>query len=394
MDDLTAPSLWSAHPTAPDSPTPPGVTYRFIVRVTVPGKAVRLRFSNPRESPLAARAGTQPVTFGRVRVGVRAGRSGAGLLPGTDKSVTFHGNRAVTIAPDGSILSDRVDLAVRRLQDLAVSVYVAKAVAPPLHPQTYVTQYLTRPGAGDRTGESSGLTFVAVQEPIYWLDAAEVLTPAPRAMVAIGDSITDGEDCQPKRSGGACTYTDDFAMNKYPTYPEFLARRIAASKRLAQTAVVNEGVNADSLNGFAGRTVGLDGRLQHDLLQLPGVTDVVLEFGTNDVTLGMSATQVIQGLERVVAMLHERGIRVIGATLVPREGYAFDSRSMDAARARVNGFIRMSPIFAGVLDIAKALGRHGNDNRYQPRYDSGDHLHPNTAGRRAIADSLKLSFLR
>lgn len=47
-----------------------------------------------------------------------------------------------------------------------------------------------------------------------------------------------------------------------------------------------------------------------------------------------------------------------------------------------------------MLDIAKVVGQPGNDNLYQPRYDSGDHLHPNTAGYQAIANSLNLGFLQ
>ncbi len=383
VDDLTAPSLWTAHPTAPGTATPSGVTYRFIVRPTLSGTAVRLRFANAKDSPLAPASGTRPVTFAAVRVGVRAGARGASLVPGTNATVTFGGRHTVTLAPGGTILSDRIVLTVRQFEDLAVSVYVPRSVVPPLHPQTYVTQYLTRAGAGNRTGANSGAAFTDVQEPVYWLDAVDVLTRAPRAIVAIGDSITDG-DQGPK-------YSDDFGMDRYPTYPDFLARRIASLRGFAQTAVVNEGVNGDSLAGLAGNTEGLERRLEHDLLDLSGVTDVVLEIGTNDITLGNNAAQIIHGITQIVSTLHRRGIHVIGATLVPRGAYAAHAPATDALRARINQFIRTSRIFDGVLDIAKAVGQLGSDNLYQPRYDSGDHLHPNTAGYRAIAYRLNLS---
>ncbi len=124
------------------------------------------------------------------------------------------------------------------------------------------------------------------------------------------------------------------------------------------------------------------------------MTDVVLEIGTNDTTLGKTATHIIQGLRHIVSVLHHHGICVIGATLVPRGAYKGYTALMDATRAHVNQFIRTSRIFEGVLDIAISLFEPVNDNLYRPRYDSGDHLHPNTAGRRAIANRLKLAFLR
>jgi lysophospholipase L1-like esterase len=79
---------------------------------------------------------------------------------------------------------------------------------------------------------------------------------------------------------------------------------------------------------------------------------------------------------------------------VPRRGWLTNSAEQDAVRAEVNTFIRTSPIFDEVLDIAAAVGLPGDDNLFQPRYDSGDHLHPNTAGYQAIAESLNLRFLK
>jgi lysophospholipase L1-like esterase len=155
--------------------------------------------------------------------------------------------------------------------------------------------------------------------------------------------------------------------------------------------VINEGVNGDI-------AVQVTHMLQEDVLSQSGVTDAIVEVGTNDISIGMTAPQIEQNLVQIADTLHQHGIHVIGATLVPRGAYAGlsghgDFPGASQTRAQVNQWIRTTPMFEGVLDIAKVVGQPSNDNLYQPRYDSGDHLHPNTAGYQAIANSFNLALL-
>jgi len=379
IDAVSAPSPWTAHPTLDGAPTTAETSYRFIVRPSVAGTAIRLRLSNPTVawSDTTLVSGYLPVTFGGVTVADSA--TGAALVPGTTQVVTFGGKGSVTIGPGGSVLSDPVTRNVAALTDLAVTVYVPSPTVPPAHPQTYVTQYVTPAFMGDHTGDASGAAFSLLQEPIYWLDGVDVLTRAPRSIVAIGDSITDGDQ--------GPTYSDDVGMDDYPTWPDFLAQRLSSATGIPEAAVINEGVNGDTAPGVAAR-------LSHDVLDHPGVTHVVLEIGTNNISGGESAAVVIANIEAIVNTLQQRGVRVIGATLVPRADLATGNADQDVAREQVNQFIRTSPIFDGVLDIAAAVGAPADDNHFQPQYDSGDGLHPNTAGYRAIADSFDLTLLR
>jgi hypothetical protein len=258
VDAYVATSQWTAHPTQAGSPSANGATYRFIVRPTISGTAVRLRFANVTDFGLTV-TGATPVAFDAVDVGLRQGSAGANIVRGPSRRVTFGGKSSVTVLPGGSVLSDPLKLNVPRLKDLAVSVYVPTPSNPPFHAQTYVMQYVTAAGAGNHAADISGRAFTTVQEPIYWLDAVDVLTTAPRAIAVIGDSIND---------------------------------------------------------------------------------------------------------------------------------------IWNTTRAQVNQWIRTAALFDGVLDIAKTVGRPGDDNSYQPHYDSGDHLHPSTAGYKAIADGLNLAFLQ
>jgi lysophospholipase L1-like esterase len=46
-----------------------------------------------------------------------------------------------------------------------------------------------------------------------------------------------------------------------------------------------------------------------------------------------------------------------------------------------------------VIDFAKALADPGHPLRMDPAFDSGDHLHPNGAGYRAMAAAVSLRML-
>jgi lysophospholipase L1-like esterase len=364
-------SQWLQHPAIDGAPTAPEVTYRLIVRPTIAGTAVRLRLTNDGSQPLEIGAAT--IGQRQPAVGLDGTVTGSSVVPGTMHPVTFGGKPAVSVPAGGELRTDPIPMAVHAFEDLAVSLYVPTSTTPTWHSQSYVTQYVTPPQAGDLTGTSDGSEFAIQQEPIPWLDAVEVLTSAPRAIVALGDSITDGDQAGT---------IDDRLMNQYAPYPYVLAQRIHGTRGVQRAAVVNEGINGDSANGILAR-------IKHDVFDLSGVTDVILEIGTNDIFGGQSADTVIANITKIARMLHARGLHVAGATLVPREG-----TSNAAAIAAVDQFIRTSPLFDdGVLDIHRVVSQDDSDN-WQLGYDSGDFTHPTIAGYAAIADSFPLGFLR
>ena len=61
------------------------------------------------------------------------------------------------------------------------------------------------------------------------------------------------------------------------------------------------------------------------------------------------------------------------------------SASGEAKRQQVNAWIRNGAAFDAVADLDLALRDHGQPERLLAKFDSGDHLHPNDAGYRAIA---------
>ena len=99
----------------------------------------------------------------------------------------------------------------------------------------------------------------------------------------------------------------------------------------------------------------------------------------------------------LIAQAHARGVRIIGATLPPFEGAlqgtpfeGYYTPAKDAVRQDVNRWIRESGTFDRVADLDALLRDPARPSRMQPRYDSGDHLHPGDVGYEAIARGISL----
>jgi hypothetical protein len=59
-----------------------------------------------------------------------------------------------------------------------------------------------------------------------------------------------------------------------------------------------------------------------------------------------------------------------------------------------NAWIKTAGSFDGVIDFAAALSDPANSARFNPKYDSGDHLHPGPAGHEAIGNAVDLTLFR
>jgi lysophospholipase L1-like esterase len=356
-------------------------TVRQVVRLSIGGTQVRLRLSNL--------FGKSPVTIGPVHVALHA--DGSAIKPGTDRPVTFGGKPNVTIAKGGEILSDPVPMAVSALQELAISLYLPMQTGPATRHNTAIQTAFIAPG---NVTTAASLPASEPDATRYFLTDVEVAADAQAGLlVAVGDSITDGVGS-----------TDD----RNARWPDALAARLQADPALASIAVVNAGISGnrilnDGFDPFIGPSVL--SRFDRDALNKPGVRWVLLMSGTNDISAAtmltrpqdkVTAQQIIEGMKKLIARAHARGIQVWGATLSPRAGTKppFYSKIGETQRYEVNEWIRTSGAFDAVIDFEKALRDPARPDALRAEYDSGDHLHPNDAGFRAMADSIDLSLFR
>jgi lysophospholipase L1-like esterase len=344
---------------------------RMFVRVTIPGDRIRIRLSN--------RYGSKAITFGAVRVGLRT--TAAAVRPGTSRPVTFGGRPSVTLAPGRDVVSDAVAFPLRAGDEVAVSAsVVGTSGAVTWHRWANSVTYVTPAGSGDRTGEDSGSSYTTAALSWFWLAGLQQESSNPGTIVALGDSITDGWEVTPDGS---------------QTWPDVLAARLQYRPWPLARAVVNAGIAGNRLSGpYVCGSCGEPAlaRLNRDVLDLPGVSEVILFEGTNDLGGGRSAAEVIAALRRVVALARQRGLRVLGATITPRDDSGWVP-AMEANRVAVNQWIRTSGAYSAVFDFDAVLRDAVNPHRLAAFYDSGDGLHPNMAGLKALADSIDVAKL-
>jgi len=345
-------------------------TIRMVVRTSLGGTRLRISLSNMLNA--------QPLRIGSAHVALHAG--GGRIVPGTDRALSFAGGPAAAIPPGALLLSDPVDVPVGPLADLAISLYLPVDTGPPTtHTLGLRTAYISR---GDVTA-SEAMPDPTTTLAYLWLSAVDVLAPAAAStVVAFGDSITDG-------------YGTTLDANL--AWPTLLAKRLAGERTTRHLAVVNQGISGNQvLRNGAG--LSALARFDRDVLSRSGVKWMILLEGINDINIrgradgpdALTAEELIGGYKQLIARAHSHGIRVLGATLTPQEGVPTATERGEAIRQAANQWIRTSRTFDAVVDFDAVLRDPARPIRLLPAFDPGDHIHPNDAGNRAMADAVDL----
>jgi lysophospholipase L1-like esterase len=369
-------TAWSTSQQGSSRTAVSNATLRLIARVTLPGDMVRVRLDNV--------FGTQPATFSHITIAPRV--RGSAIAGELLRSVTFSGMASVTLAAGSSVESDPVTLHVEAEQDLAVSIFVQGNAQPSQHNNAQVTSYATQNGGGDQTMSVDGKALDQNITSMPWLKSIAVLPANPAsAIVAFGDSITDG----------TCS-----TLNAHDRWEDVLAERIALETPVRH-AVLNEGiggntaVNAASFDPPVNSPPGVD-RFDRDVLSHAGVSHLIIFLGTNDIRRGAAADQIIGGLQNMMARARAKGIKVIGATIVPRHSVVpgvadtgWDDQKTKI-RNRVNDWIRREAGFDAVLDFDHVVRSSENPDLLNPAYNCGDGIHPSPIGYFEMGKSIDL----
>ncbi|MGA7521541.1 MAG: SGNH/GDSL hydrolase family protein [Acidobacteriaceae bacterium] len=373
---------WAASPLGGDPwhtiPTLVDSTLREIVHTSIPGKTLRVRFTNE--------FGTEPLRIDAANVALSAGESA--IQPDSLHTLAFGGQPSIVIPPGAEAVSDPVDLATPAFANLAISLYLPlqQISNVSVHPSAQQINYIQ---AGSNVVSAPTLTGAATVTSWYFVKGVDVEPVAPHAaaVVAYGDSITDGAHA-----------TD----NENHRWPDYLAVRLHNDPATAHLSVLNEGIGG---NCVLIHCVGPNAlaRFDRDVLSQSGVKYVIVLESINDIgalhdpnrpDYQLTAEDLEQGLRQIVARAHEHGIKVFGATLTPYKGAGYFTERGEQIREAVNDWIRNGHAFDGVIDFDKATRDPANPLVYAPAYDSGDHLHPKDAGYAAMANSIDLSLFR
>ena len=368
---------WACSPQPLDSSVSPpnpdfaDTTLRQIVHVSVGGTRVRVRFSN---------------AFGRTALTITSAHvakpapNGA-IDSGAGTPLTFAQQPSATIPAGALIVSDPLAFDLPPLSDLAITIHVKDAPdGITMHAGSRATSYFT---SGDSVTES---TLPSAQSTDHWyfLNGVDVAAAkSPGALVILGDSITDGR--------GSTT-------NGNTRWPDDLARRLRGNKRTKEIGVLNQGIGGNRLlrDGLGPNALA---RFDRDVLAQTGVRWLIVLEGVNDTgtcaancDLDQLARDILQAYQQIILRAHAHNIRVYGATTLPFGGSSYATPETERARQAVNRWIRESGSFDAILDFDAATRDPQNPSRLTASNDSGDHLHPSSAGYQTMADSINLKL--
>lgn len=360
-----------------DVPTVVDSTLRQIVHTSIPGKELRVRFTNE--------FGTEALRIDAATVALSS--DGSSVDSGSLHALTFGGEPSISIPPGALAVSDPVNMATPAFANLAISTYL------PLQQISDASYH------GDAAQDSYIETGNQVSAPTlnapttirswYFIKGVDVepTTPKAAAVIAFGDSITDG------------AYATE---NENHRWPDFLAQRLHNDPKTAELSVLNEGIGGNRVlrDGTGPSALA---RFDRDVVAQPGAKYVIVLESINDIGRlhrandpedNVTAQDLEQGLAQLVARAHEHGLKIFGATLTPYQGAGYSTEKGEQIREAINEWIRTSGTFDGVIDFEKATRDPNNPLVYAQAYDSGDHLHPKDAGYAAMANSIDLSLFQ
>ncbi len=355
-------------------------TVRQIFHLSVGGSALRVHLSNA--------FGTEAIHVTSAHIARPVSPASPAIDPASDRPLTFAGNAEAVIPPGAELISDPVDYNVAPLSDLAVTFHLQ---SPPSretgHPGSRATSYYVH---GDLVDAA---TLTEPKHVDHWYQVSEIdvqAAPGSAAVVALGDSITDGH--------GTTTNGND-------RWTDVLAGRLQGSPATRNIGVSNQGIGGNHLlsDGLGPNALA---RFDRDALAPTGVRWVIVFEGVNDlgglardgeVSAGQHAAlveRVLAAYQQIIVRAHAHGLRVIGATITPYIGSAYyhPGPLSEADRQAVNRWIRTAGNFDAVIDFDSVVRDPQRPDQLLPAYDSGDHLHPSPAGYKAMGDAISLSL--
>ncbi len=348
------------------------ITIRYPIHIPFSGEALRLTFDNY--------CGTESITLSKVTV----------FYGGKFYPVCFDGGRSVTIGAGENRVSDPLQICLNEGEVVQVSFYLADFTlmrsvvftCGPLSEGIYAN--------GDQT-ENAEFNIMTSRKThlFYFLSNVSVLTdPQKRTIVCYGDSIT------------AQNWPDELALRCFSEGYHDIAviRRATSGSRILR-----------EYQCLTYESYGLQGdkRFRHEV-PTDGADTVIIQQGINDIIhpVGESVNvfrpmsdlptveELIEGLKTYIAQARSYGYKVYVGTLLPMGGWRTDAPFRQEMRHAFNDFIRTTDLIDGCIDFDAALRDPQRPDWFKPEYDSGDHLHPSTAGYRRMAMEIPESILK
>ena len=338
---------------------------RQVVKVSIGGDVIRLKLSNIYSM--------QPVEIRSIYIA--HAKDSSDIDAKTAQYFKF-GNSYKTVIPAGKqIVSDALKFNLRNLERVAITInYTSAPEIPTVHMGSRTTSYIMKGVTNAHTNFAKAFR----ENHWYNISGIDVYTMSNNmsAIAIIGNSITDGK----------CS--TDNAQNRWP---DVMSEMLQLKHKITNQGVLNLGIGNNRVTVPGGFGALAKERFDRDILMQSGVKKVVIFEGINDIgaaKIGNSETvarQIIESIQGMMRKAKARKMKVYLGTITPFKGAGYYSHFHEAARLYVNDWIRSQAKKAdGILDFAKLLQDPNDDRRMKREYASGDWLHPNPAGYKAM----------
>ncbi|KRD57856.1 GDSL family lipase [Flavobacterium sp. Root935] len=356
-------------------PPAPGLaenTLRQIIKVSIGGEQIRLRFSNIFSDQVTV---LKKVTVANVI-------DAPAIDKKTQKNLSFNGNQEIILNPGQEVFSDMLHFQLKPGQLLAITIYYGAASQKTSgHPGSRTTSYILPSDNLDNDVFSNAVK----TDHWYSIMGLDVVASKNASnIVCLGNSITDG------RGSGT---------NRQNRWTDILAARLREDKTTANVGVLNLGIGGNCVvKGGLGPTA-LD-RFDRDVLSQAGTKWLVILEGINDIggikraeDAPVKAQEIIDAYKIMIEKAHARGIKVYGCTILPFQKSFYDAPFKQEARDIVNAWIRNNN-FDAVIDFDKEMASATDSKTILSNMHDGDFLHPNELGYQRMGEVVDVNLFK
>ena len=335
---------------------------RQIIHVSASGENVRLKLSN--------KNGKTDLEIKEVTIADSLTQGTGEIELKTLTTLYFEGEKNIIISPGKEIYSDVISYSLKPLSDIAISIYFGKTPENLTgHPKSRTYSFI------EKGNKIYNETISRENKIDHWyiISALEVSSnPRKKTIVCFGDSITDGTGT---------------TMDKQNRWPDLLSAKLHLNKETNNIAVVNKGIGGDKIT-----TQGLE-RFSYDVLEVKGVSHIIVLYGVNDINvLNATSSQIILAYKKLIEEAHKNNIFIYGGTILPEGNYGLWSEEKEKYRKEVNYWIKNTKKeeggFDGFFDFDEFIRDPDNHNKIFNLYDCGDGLHPNEEGYQRMTQAI------
>ena len=335
---------------------------REIVHISASGENIRIKFTN--------KFGTSNLEILSATIADSVGQGSGEIDLNTLTQLTFNGKEFAKIPPGENIYSDTFSYNLKALSEIAISIYfgaMPKEITGHSHSQTYA--FLEE---GNKINEKQFSKDIRVTH-WYVLSAVEVSSvPRKNAVICFGDSITDGHGSTNNIQG---------------RWTDYLSKKLNNNKDTSEVAVINEGIRGNQLTRH-----GIN-RYKEDVLDIKGATYIIVLFGINDInSLNATVEILTNAYKEIIRKAHLNNKFIFGGTILPYGKNSPWTQEREKIRLEVNEWIRNTKSeeggFDSFFDFDKIMKDPNDEKNLLSDYDSGDGIHPNSEGYKAMVNAI------